>query len=87
MLKWNGGGNSATLNMKNYLILKDTMAAGLKVYVGDIVELNEDIGNQLVGYHKAEETTLKPKAKSTKVDRSVGLESSDAPAPKKRAKK
>ena len=87
MLKWNRGGNTPTLNMKNYLILKDTMAAGLKVYVGDIVELNEDIGNQLVGYHKAEETTSKPKTKSTKVDRSVGLESSDAPAPKTRAKK
>tara|TARA_R110001632_G_scaffold203921_1_gene327315 strand:+ start:331 stop:456 length:126 start_codon:yes stop_codon:yes gene_type:complete len=41
----------------------------------------------LVGYHKAEVTTSKPKTKSTKVDRSVGLESSDAPAPKTRAKK
>lgn len=87
MLKWNGGGNTPILNMKNYLILKDTMAAGQKVSAGDIVELNEDIGNQLVGYHKAEETTSKPKTKSIKVDRSVGLESSDAPAPKKRAKK
>jgi len=85
MLKWNGGGNSTILNMKNYLILKDTMAAGQKVVAGDIVELNEDIGNQLVGYHKAEETTKKPKAK--KSNRSVGLETSEVTAPKKRAKK
>ena len=50
MLKWNGGGNSTILNMKNYLILKDTMAAGKRVNAGDIVELDVDIGNQLVGY-------------------------------------
>jgi hypothetical protein len=85
MLKWNGGGNPTNLNMKNYLILKDTMAAGQKVNAGDIVELNEDIGNQLVGYYKAEETTKKPKAK--KSNRSVGLETSEVVAPKKRAKK
>lgn len=85
MLKWNGGGNSTILNMKNYLILKDTMAAGKKVSAGDIVELNEDIGNQLVGYFKAEETTKKTKDKKT--DRSVGLETSEVKAPKTRAKK
>lgn len=61
------------------------MAAGQKVVAGDIVELNEDIGNQLVGYHKAEETSKKPKAK--KSNRSVGLETSEVTAPKKRAKK
>lgn len=85
MLKWNGGSNTANLIMKKYLILKDTMAAGKKVCAGDIVELNEDIGTQLVGYHKAEETTKSPKAK--KVNRSVGLETSDIKAPTKRAKK
>ena len=85
MLKWNGGGNPTNLNMKNYLILKDTMAAGQKVIAGDIVELNEDIGNQLVGYHKAEETTKKPKAIES--NRSIGLETSEVKAPKKRAKK
>ena len=71
--------------MKNYLILKDTMAAGKKVSAGDIVELNEDIGNQLVGYFKAEETTKKEVSK--KVDRSVGLKTSEVKAPKTRAKK
>jgi hypothetical protein len=85
MLKWNGGGNSTILNMKNYLILKDTMAAGKKVSAGDIVELNEDIGNQLVGYFKAEETTKKSVSK--KVDRSVGLKTSEVKSPKKRGSK
>lgn len=85
MLKWNGGSNTPNLNMKNYLILKDTMAAGQRVNAGDIVELNEDVGSQLVGYHKAEETSKKPKAK--KSNRSVGLETSEVTAPKKRAKK
>ena len=85
MLKWNGGGNSTILNMKNYLILKDTMAAGKRVSAGDIVELDVDIGTQLVGYFKAEETTKKTKTK--KADRSVGLETSEVKAPKTRAKK
>ena len=85
MLKWNGGGNPTNLNMKNYLILKDTMASGQKVVAGDVVELNEDVGNQLVGYNKAEETTKKIKAK--KSNRSVGLETSEVKVPKKRAKK
>ena len=85
MLKWNGGGNPTNLNMKNYLILKDTMAAGQKVVAGDIVELNEDIGNQLVGYLKAEDTTTKPKANKT--ERSVGLETYEVTDPKKIAKK
>jgi len=85
MLKWNGGGNPTNLNMKNYLILKDTMAAGQKVVAGDIVELNEDVGNQLVGYYKAEETTKKPK--DMKSNRSVGLKTSEVKAPNKRVKK
>jgi DNA helicase TIP49 (TBP-interacting protein) len=61
------------------------MAAGKKVSAGDIVELDVDTGNQLVGYFKAEETTKKTKDKKT--DRSVGLETSEVKAPKTRAKK
>jgi len=85
MLKWNGGGNTPTLNMKKYKILQDTMASGSKVHAGDIVELDEDVGLQLCAYKKAEIHVEKPKAK--KVDRSVGLETSEVKAPKKRAKK
>ena len=85
MLKWNGGGNTPTLNMKKYKILQDTMAGGSKVHAGDIVELNEVEGHSLSAYKKAEIHVEKPKAKIT--ERSVGLETSEVKAPKKRAKK
>ena len=85
MLKWNGGGNTPTLNMKKYKILQDTMANGSKVHAGDIVELNESEGHTLCAYQKAEIHVAKPKAKTT--ERSVGLETSEVKAPKKRAKK
>ena len=49
------------------------------------MELNEDVGVQLCAYKKAEIHVEKPKAKIT--ERSVGLETSEVKAPKKRAKK
>ena len=85
MLKWNGGGNTPTLNMKKYTILQDTIANGVKVLAGDVVELSEDIGLQLCAYKKAEIYVEKPKAKIT--ERSVGLETSEVKVPKERAKK
>jgi len=84
MLTWNGGGNTPNLNMKNFLILRDTVAKGQRVKAGDIVELPEDIGYELCAYGKAEPHA--GKAKPKKEDRSVGLEKSEE-APKKRAKK
>ena len=85
MLKWNGGGNPTTLNMKKYTILQDTMAGGAKVHAGDMVELNESEGHSLCAYNKAEIHVDKPKLE--KENRSVGLETSKVKAPKKRAKK
>lgn len=85
MLKWNGGGNPTTLIMKKYKILQDTIANGSKVHAGDVVELDEVIGHSLCGYGKAEIHVEKPKVKQA--DRSVGLETSEVKAPKKRAKK
>lgn len=85
MLKWNGGGNPTTLNMKKFLILKDTVANKIRVHSGDVVEIEESEGYSLCAYNKAEIYVEKPKAKQ--VERSVGLETSEAPAPKKRAKK
>ena len=85
MLKWNGGGNTPTLNMKKYKILQDTMAGGSKVHAGDIVELNEVEGHSLCSYNKAEVHVEKPKKEKT--ERSVGLESSEVKAVKKRARK
>ena len=85
MMKWNGGSNTPNLNMKKFLILKDTVANGQKVYAGDIVELSDNIGHELCAYGKAAPHAEKPKAK--KVDRSVGLEKSDTKPIKKRTKK
>ena len=62
-------------NMK-YLITKDTMANGEKVFAGDVVELSVEEGTVLVNYGKAEIST--GKATETK-DRSVGLKKSDKP--------
>ena len=67
-----------------YLILTDTVANKEKVKAGDVVELSADEGRVLVGYGKAEEHKGKAKKET---NRSVGLEESDAPKPKKRTKK
>ena len=50
MLKWNGGSNTPNLNMKKYLIKSDTVANGKKVHSGDVVELPENIGHELMPY-------------------------------------
>ena len=71
-------------NMK-YWILKDTVANKQKVNAGDVVELSIDEGRMLIGLNKAQEYKGKPKAK--KVDRSVGLKTSDVKTPKKRVSK
>ena len=49
-----------------------------------MVELPVDEGRSLVGYGKAEEYKGKPKKET---NRSVGLEKSETPKPKKRSKK
>jgi len=85
MLKWNGGSNTPSLNMKKFLITNDTVANGKKVAAGDVIELPEHVGHELCGYNKAEVYIEKPKAK--KANRSVGLERSDTKPTKKRTKK
>jgi|TARA_R110000782_G_scaffold25957_3_gene67004 hypothetical protein len=85
MLKWNGGGNPTSLNMKKYLITQDTICNGQRVSAGDVVDITEDEGFNLIACNKAEVYVEKPKAKKT--ERSVGLETSEVKAPKKRAKK
>ena len=67
-----------------YLILSDTVANKEKVKAGDVVELHVDEGRSLIGYGKAEEYKGKPKKET---NRSVGLEKSETPKPKKRSKK
>lgn len=85
MLKWNGGGNAPSLKtMKKYLIISDTIVKGERVSAGSVVELEESVGRELVGYKKAEEHKEK---EVKKVDRSVGLEKSDSPKVSKRKPK
>ena len=71
--------------MKKYIILSDCIVEGKKHHSGDIVELHDNVGNELVGYGKAElHVGKEPKKES---DRSVGLESSEEKKVVKRTKK
>jgi hypothetical protein len=70
--------------MSKFLILSDTIADGKKVKAGDVVELSSAVGDALIGYKKAEPYTKKETKKEA--NRSVGLEKSDTPKPKKRSK-
>ena len=72
--------------MKKFKILSDTVANGQRVHAGDIIELPEHIGHELCAYGKAEPHTGST-LKKEESNRSVGLEKSKTPAPKKRAKK
>ena len=65
-----------------YLILRDTVVKGDRVSAGDVVDIDIDLGRQLIGYGKAEEYKGKPKKES---NRSVGLEKSETKV-KKRSK-
>lgn len=71
--------------MASYLILKSCVAGGEARSVGDIVELSEQEGKSLLAMNRVKpcEAREVPQA----VDRSVALESSDAPKPTKRVKK
>ena len=83
----NGGVKSPTSSIEKhkYLILRDTVANKQRVYVGDVVELDQAQGFDLVANKKAELYKEKPKAKKT--NRSVGLKKSESKPVKKRAKK
>ena len=64
----NGGVNNPTsTKMHKYIILRDTIANKQRVYVGDIVELDEAQGYALVSNKKAE--LYKETAKSKKANR------------------
>jgi len=82
------GGLTATHLKKGesmkYLILRDTVVKGDRVSAGDVVDIDIDLGRQLIGYGKAEENKSKQKKET---NRSVGLEKSETPKPKKRTKK
>lgn len=87
-LKWEGLTALPTSQKDNpmpYLITKPCMAGGARRSAGDVVELNEAEGRSLVTMGRAEIATVVQKP--TVSDRSVALEASDAPTPKKRTKR
>ena len=67
------------------LILQDTVANKQRVQAGDVVEVDQSEGNILIGYGKASVSDGKKKEKK-ETNRSVGLEVSETPKPKKRSK-
>ena len=67
MLKWNGGGNPTSLNMKKYLITQDTICNGQRVSAGDVVDITEDEGFNLIACNKAEVYVEKPKLTDNQV--------------------
>tara|TARA_R100000329_G_scaffold151428_1_gene147512 strand:+ start:7420 stop:7677 length:258 start_codon:yes stop_codon:yes gene_type:complete len=69
-------------NMK-VLILSDTVANQQRVSAGDVIEVSYDEARSLISYKKAEEYKGSAKKES---NRSIGLEKSDKPKPKKRSK-
>ena len=87
-LKWEGLTALPTSQKDNpmpYLITKSCMAGGSRRSAGDVVELNDAEGRSLVTMGRAEIAAVVQKP--TVSDRSVALDASDAPAPKKRSKR
>jgi hypothetical protein len=90
VLKWNGGGfgrpqPQQEAKMANYLILKSCMAGGAARSAGEIVELSEQEGKSLLAMGRVD---VAPESAAPAVaDRSVALDTSDAPKVSKRAKK
>ena len=86
MLTWEGFKSPPfSTGVAMYLVLKSTVAAGKRVSAGDVIELSVDEANELLAMGRVEPAKEKPKAEIA--DRSVSLESSDAPAVKTRTRK
>jgi len=87
-LTWEGLAALPTSQKDNpmpYLITKACMAGGKRCAAGDIVELSEAEGRSLILMGRADKAPVIEKPKIS--DRSIALDKSDTPAPKKRARK
>ena len=86
MLKWGGYNGPPTLSQGKsmYLVLKSTVAMGRRINAGDIVELPDDVARVLQAIGRVEATQAK--ASPVTVDRSVSLQTSDAPVVAKRGR-
>jgi hypothetical protein len=69
-----------------YLVIKSTVASSGRINAGDVVELSEDEASALLAMGRVVAAHEKPKSMPTQVDRSVGLNTSDAPTLSKREK-
>lgn len=80
MMKWNGGGAGRPQSQQgvkmSYLVLKGCVAGGESRSVGDVIELSEQEGKSLTAMGRVQEVTV---TKDAPADRSVALETSDAP--------
>lgn len=85
-LTWEGysGPPKPNLELNMYIVLKPTIAGGQRRSAGDIIELPVDEAAALLAAKRVEVAPEKPKSAPVNADRSVALEESDAPAPKKR---
>lgn len=89
VLKWNGGGYgrpqpSSGVKM-SYLILKSCVAGGVARTAGEIVELSDAEGKSLTAMGRVQQ--MADTVPQEKMDRSVGLDASDAPKVSKRGKR
>ena len=87
-LKWQGLTALPTLQGDNpmpYLIIKSCVAGGSRRNAGDIVNLAAAEGRSLIAMGRAENAAIVEQPKVS--DRSVALDTSDAPAPKNRTKR
>ena len=88
-LKWNGGGfdrpQPSSEVMMAYLVMKPCVAGGLPRAAGDIVELSETEGRALVSMGRVQ--PIADTVPQEKMNRSVGLEASDAQKVSKRTKR
>jgi hypothetical protein len=69
-------------NMK-VLILAETVVDNKRVHAGDVIEVTQSDAHILIGCNKASIHVAKEKKET---NRSVGLEVSETPKPKKRSK-
>ena len=87
MMKWNGGGAGRPQSQQgvkmSYLVLKSCVAGGNACSAGDVVELSEQEGKSLTAMGRVQKVSV---SEAAPADRSVALETSDAPKLTKRKK-
>lgn len=87
MMKWNGGGAGRPQSQEGvkmaYLVLKSCVAGGNACSAGDVIELSEQEGRNLTAMGRVQKVSV---SEAAPADRSVALETSDAPKLTKRKK-